>query len=162
MKEEITRRDDSQLSFEDTVVLSGTPSAVWRIISDPASLAMCIPGAEAVAQPTERTFEVEIRQGIHRFQLSLSGEIELTEVHEPEWILAEGTVYDSTTHSSINGIAGMEISPINPNSVELAYESHLDIHGGSASLPKDIMRMVIQSSLDEYFSNIQAILDDTA
>ena len=153
-------KDGIQLQFSDGKSIETSKPELWRHVSDPELLATCIPGAETVERITDRKYSVEIVRGISRLSLSLSGDIELVELQEPDWILAEGTAYDSKTHSDFTGTAAMEITRIDESTVELRYEAFLTFSGGSASLSPKILRAVVESDVDQYFENVQARVED--
>lgn len=143
------------LTFEDTVSIDATKRDLWNALSDPGVLAACIPGAESVERLSERRYSVDVRRGISRLTLSLSGEVELVEMREPDWVIAEGTAYDSKTHTEFDGIAAIELSQLDDRTVALDYEAHLTFTGGTASLSTKILRPVVEADVDRYFENVR-------
>lgn len=148
--------DGTQLSFADTVTIGTNTKQLWETISDPDVLARCIPGAERVEQLSERKYAVEVTRGISRLSLSFAGEIELVETHEPNWLLAEGSAYDSKTHTEFDGIAGMELVDAEDGTAELSYEAHLTFTGGTGTLTTTLLRPIVESDVNRYFENVKA------
>lgn len=149
-------RTGTELTFEDTVTIATTKEQLWELLSDPAVLAACLPGAENVERVNERRYTVEVARGISRLTLSISGEIELVEMDEPDWVLAEGTAYDSKTATDFEGVAAMEVASVDDELVDLRYEAHLTFTGGNASLSPRLLRSVVKSDVDRYFENVRA------
>jgi hypothetical protein len=152
--------DDSgkQLEFEDTVAIGTTKSEAWEFISDPENLVDCVPGAQEIERLSEREYTFEIVQGIARFTITLEGDVELVEMNEPDWIVADGHAYDGSTGSDFDVLAAMEMTETEEG-VDLAYRAELTMTGGVASIGARLARRVIRSNVEEYFENITAELD---
>ncbi|WP_418281706.1 CoxG family protein [Halorubrum sp. DTA98] len=149
----------TELEFTGTERIATTKAELWRNVSDPAVLATCIPGAESVERVSDREYEVEITRGITRLTISISGNIELVEMNEPNWILAEGTAYDSRTASEFGGTAAMELTETDDDVIELSYEAYLTFTGGTGSLTPGILRRVVESDVDRYFGNVKTTVE---
>lgn len=148
----------TELTVEDSVELSVpeeiTRADVWEICSDPAVLAECIPGAESVEQLSERRYRGTVTRGVHSITVSMDGEVELVEQHEPDWILAEGQAYDPRSHSDFNGLGAMEIEMINEGTVGIHYRLKVTLSGGVATVPARILRRIVDRDVGMYFENI--------
>jgi carbon monoxide dehydrogenase subunit G len=153
-----TRTDEeetgAQLEFEGAVEIEGTRDELWAFISDPENLVDCVPGAEEVQRRSDREYSFVVEQGIGRFTVTLDGEVELVEMDEPDFVVADGSAYDGGTGSTFEGLAAMEMSGDDP--VDLAYTAEMTFTGGVASLGARLVRRVIRSNVDEYFDNIRA------
>lgn len=151
--------DGKQLEFEDTVEIGTTKDEAWDFISDPENLVDCVPGAEDIERLSEREYTFEIVQGIARFTITLDGDVELVEMNEPDWIVADGHAYDASTGSDFDVLAAMEMTETDDATVELAYRAELTMTGGVASIGARLARRVIASNVEDYFDNIKAELD---
>ncbi|MEF8780311.1 MAG: SRPBCC domain-containing protein [Haloferacaceae archaeon] len=155
---------DGGMSFEDTVTLETTKDDLWAFISDPENLARCVPGAQEVERVSQRRYTCEIERGISRLTLSVSGEVEMVEMNEPDWILADGNAYDSTTGSEFDLLAAMEMTETDDGTVDLGYTAELSFTGGVAGiagLSEGLVRSVVESDVDTYFENIRAEVEPT-
>lgn len=149
---------DGGLSFEGAVRFDASKDDLWTFISDPENLVQCVPGADDVEQQSQRRYTFDITRGVSRLTLSVSGEAELIEMHEPDWIVADGNAYDSTTGSQFDVIAAMEMAETGNGSVDLGYTIDLTLTGGVAGvtgLTDGIVRSVVQSDMETYFENIR-------
>jgi carbon monoxide dehydrogenase subunit G len=151
--------EEPRLEFSDTVTVETTSEELWAYISDAENLAECIPGAESVERQTERHYTCEITRGISRVTVSLSGEFELVEMHEPEWIVMEGGGFDSTTGSDFDVLAAMEMTETDAGT-DLAYTAELYYSGGVARLGARLLGRVIRSDIETYFRNIKDNVED--
>lgn len=159
---DIATADDSgstSLQFEDTVVVPGTKERLWSVISDPEMLAQCVPGADDIEQVSKRKYTCEITRGISHLTVSLSGEVDLVELNEPDWVVASGTAHDPKTHSDFRMLAAMEMSALDERSVKLAYRAEVSFTGGVASLPNSMLRPILAADIDTYFENVQQAVE---
>lgn len=163
--DESESESDGGMSFEDTVTLETTKDDLWAFISDPENLAQCVPGAQEVERVSQRRYTCEIERGISRLTLSVSGEVEMVEMNEPDWILADGNAYDSTTGSEFDLLAAMEMTESDDGTVDLGYTAELSFTGGVAGiagLSEGLVRSVVKSDVDTYFENIRAEVEPSA
>jgi carbon monoxide dehydrogenase subunit G len=146
--------DESQLVFEESVEIPATKVDAWERISDPESLVECVPGAEDIERHSDREYTFEIVQTIGPFTVTLDGDVELVEMNEPDWIVADGSAYDDTTGSQFDVLAAMEMTEAG-ESVELAYRADLSMTGGVATVGARLARRVIGSNVETYFENVR-------
>lgn len=149
----------TSLEFEDSVVVQGTKEDIWSIISDPETLARCVPGADDVTRVSKRKYTCEITRGISHLTISLSGDVDLVEMNEPDWVVASGTAHDPKTHSDFELLAAMEMETLDDNSVQLAYSASVSFTGGVASLPNRMLRRIFASDIETYFENVRSAIE---
>lgn len=150
----------TELEFEDSLELEATKAELWAHISDPEILAACVPGAESVERLSERQYTVELTRGLGSLTISLSGEVELVEMDEPDWVVASGSAYDQRSHSEFEGLAAMEMTAIE-DGVVLDYRASMTFTGGVASLPTRIVDRVVRSDVDAYFENVRDVVTES-
>ncbi|MEF8771355.1 CoxG family protein [Halodesulfurarchaeum sp.] len=147
--------DRSKLEFVDTVSIETDKDTLWEFISDAENLAEVVPGAQSVTKHTERRYSLEIERGIGHVSVSLDGEFELVEMDEPDWIIAEGEAFDSTTGSTFDVLAAMEMAETEDGAVDLSYSAQLFYTGGVASLGARLLKKFIESDVNRYFENVK-------
>lgn len=150
-----TEADRPNLEFTDTVTIESDKQRIWTFISDAENLAAVIPGATSVSRQSKRRYSVEIERGISHVSISLDGEFELVEMDEPDWIIAEGEAFDSTTGSTFEVLAAMEMRDGEGDEAELSYTAQLFYTGGVASFGARLLRKVIESDVETYFQNVK-------
>lgn len=162
-EEEAADADDGAMTFEDVVTVGTSKDDLWTFVSNPENLAQCVPGAKEVERLSERRYTCEIELGVSRLTLSVAGEVELVEMNEPDWIVADGNAYDATTGSEFDVLAAMEMTAVDDRTVELAYSAELTFTGGVAGvagLTDGLVRSVVQSNMDTYFENVKAEVEE--
>ncbi len=151
-----TEAADGTLTFSDSVAIETTPEDLWSTISDPATLTECVPGAESIERVSERKYTVEITRGVSHLTVSLSGEAEFVEMNPPDSVVTSATAFDSKTGSDFDILAGMEITPIEDGTAELAYSAEVSISGGVGTMSSRLLRPIVNRDITTYFENIKA------
>ena len=148
--------EDELLEFSDTVEISTSAETLWETISDPATLTECVPGAESIERVSERKYTVEITRGVSHLTVSLSGEAEFVEMNPPDSVVTSATAFDSKTGSDFDILAGMEITPVDDGTAELAYSAEVSISGGVGTMSSRLLRPIVNRDISTYFENIKA------
>lgn len=148
----------TQLEFEGGVTVNAPQAELWERLSDPAFLAECVPGAESIDQRNEREYSVSVSRGISRLTISITGDVEIVDMEEPDWMLVEGRAYDSRTHSDFTGTAALEMSSMDGERTELSYKAYLTFSGGTAVLTSKLLRSIVESDVETYFENIHTLM----
>lgn len=152
--------DGKHLEFADTVTVASTKTELWEHIHDPAFIARCVPGIQSVEKMSEQLYTGEVSRGIGHLTLTVTGEVEIIDQHEPDWLITEGRAYDERTHTDFIGAAAMELEQLDDGTVDLAYEATLTFNGGGAALPTRLLRTIVESDVEAYFENIKAAAQD--
>ncbi|MFC7228670.1 SRPBCC domain-containing protein [Salinirubellus salinus] len=113
------------MSFADTVRLDTDRHQLWAAITDPETLATCIPGAESVERVSDREYTCEITRSVGRVAVSLRGEAQLVEVHPPDYVVTRGSAFDSKTGSDLEVLAAMELQEADDGRVALSYSAEV-------------------------------------
>lgn len=143
-----------RLEFADTVAIDTTKDALWETISDPEVLTVAVPGAESIERVSKTKYTVDIRIGVSHLNVALDGDVEFVEMNEPDWIVASGSAFDSTTGSDFDILAAMEMNE-NDSGTDLSYTAEVTYTGGVASLSKRLLRPIVKKNVNAYFDNIR-------
>ncbi|MFW6003647.1 MAG: CoxG family protein [Halanaeroarchaeum sp.] len=146
--------DGKRLEFADTVAIDTTKDALWATISDPEVLTVAVPGAESIERVSKTKYTVDIRIGVSHLNVALDGDVEFVEMNEPDWIVASGSAFDSTTGSDFDILAAMEMEE-NGSGTDLSYTAEVTYTGGVASLSQRLLRPIVEKNVNAYFDNIR-------
>jgi carbon monoxide dehydrogenase subunit G len=147
--------DRPHLDFSDTVSIDTDKETLWTFVSDAGNLADVVPGAQSVTQQSERRYAVELERGIGRVRVAIEGEVELVEMDEPDWVIAEGEGFDSTTGSTFELSAGMEMNERESGGTDLSYHAAVYYTGGIARVGAPMLKKLIRSDVERYFENVK-------
>lgn len=150
--------EQADLTFDGAVEMPTTKDHLWSVISDPAVLTECVPGAETVERLSERRYRADITRGLSKLTVSLSGEVEFVEMAEPDYVVASGSAHDSKTGSDLEVLAAMEIAEVDEG-VELIYSAEIDVTGGAAALSWNLLRPIVRNDIENYFDNVREAVE---
>lgn len=143
------------MEFEDSKVIETEKDHLWELVSDPEVLATCVPGAKEVNKLSETRYEGVIERGLAGVSVSLDGEVEITELDEPDYLSAEATGEDMKTNSRMDAVAEMDMTETDDGQTTLEYHVDMDFTGRLATLGARIVKRKISSDIDTFFDNIQ-------
>lgn len=143
------------LEFTGSRAVDGNRGNIWPKLQDPGFLAQCVPGAESVECVDERRFRLELSRGLSHLEISPSAEVTILESEKPEWMLVEGSGYEAKTHTEFRGTAILEMNCLEGDRVGLAYQAELSFVGGARLVTPKILRPIIKSDVDQYFTNVK-------
>lgn len=148
------------MSFADTVRIDTDRHRLWAAITDPETLATCVPGAESIEAVSEREYTCEIVRNVSKVTISLRGEAELVEVHPPDFVVTKGSAFDSKTGSHLEMLAAMELHEADDGCVDLSYSADVELTGGAGSVGERLLRPVLRRDVEAYFENVRDVVTD--
>lgn len=146
------------MEFEGEVTIDADKQRIWELISDPEILVECVPGAKEVNRVSENKYTGVIERGLAGVNISLDGEVEMTELNAPDNIVAEASGQDTRTNSRMDATAEMTITEEDEGST-LSYHIDMDFTGRLATLGSRIVKRKINSDINTYFDNLQEMAE---
>lgn len=143
------------LEFTGSRAVDGNRCDLWVKLQDPGFLGQCVPGSESVERVDEGTFRLELSRGLSHLEICPAAEVTILESEEPEWMVVEGSGYEAKTHTEFWGTAILEMTRIKDDLVNLAYQAELTFVGGARLVTPKILRPIIQSDVNQYFTNVK-------
>lgn len=143
------------MDFEDTIVIDADKAQLWELVSDPEVLVTCVPGAKEVNKLSETHYEGVIERGMAGINVALDGEVEITELDEPDFLAAEATGEDTKTNSRMDAVAEMEMEDAGDGQTSLVYYIDINFTGRLANLGARIVKRKIRSDISTFFDNLQ-------
>lgn len=143
------------MEFEGEFTVSAEPEVVWAVISDPAVLVECVPGAEDVQQVSEHEFEGTISQTVAGYEISLDGSVERVDLEPYESMTAVATGQDNRAGkwTNLEGRAEMELTPVEAGT-RVSYHVDMDVSGRLASLGARMLKPKLAADIDTFYDNI--------
>ena len=109
--------------IEDSFEVAAPQAVVWSAITDPAVMAPCIPGCEAIETLDDRNFRAQVKVKVGPIAANFVVEVAITEMVEPARI-------DSTTKGE-EGSRASTLTAENWVRLEQIGESHTRVRYGS-------------------------------
>lgn len=147
------------MEFEGEITINADKERIWELISDPEMLVKCVPGAKEVNRVSENKYTGVIQRGLAGVNVTLDGEVEMTELNPPDDIVAEASGQDTRTNSRMDATAEMTITEVDENESTLSYYIDMDFTGRLATLGSRIVKRKINSDINTYFDNLQEMAE---
>lgn len=148
------------MHFEDEVVLETDSETAWELVSDPEVLVTCVPGAEEIEKVSETQYRGTVKRGIAGINVSLDGEVTMTELDRPTYIAADASGEDSNTGSRLDADAEMTMTETGANETTLDYEIEMDFTGRLATIGARMTKRFINRDINTFFDNLKTQVED--
>ena len=147
------------MEFEDELTIDTNKEHLWSLVSDPAVLAECVPGAKKVERINDRQYEGVIERGVAGISMTLDGEVEMTELNEPNHLSAIARGEDNRSNSRMEADMCMKLTE-NGDGTSIEYFIDMDFTGRLASLGARIVKRKINSDIGTFFENLKERAED--
>jgi len=147
------------MEFEDELAIDTDKEHLWSLVSDPAVLVECVPGAKEVDRISDREYHGVIERGVAGISMTLDGEVEMTELDEPNRLSAIARGEDARSNSRMEADMYMELEE-NGDGTTIEYFIDLDFTGRLASLGARIVKRKINSDIGTFFDNLKERAED--
>ena len=145
------------MQLSGKIEIAASRKAVWKVLTDPHRVAECVPGDPQVEFIDERYFRVTARVGNAMFQTTVTVEIEVTELTEPERAKARATA--AVMGSPVSAAGTLELDELAPNLTRVTWEADLTLAGmlvGFAGMIQAPVQNGIDRTLECLKANIEA------
>ena len=88
--------------FEESFRVDAPPTAVWRVLDDPARLAACVPGCDEVVAEGADRFRVRLRVKVGPISTTQGLQLTVTERQSPVRLAAAGQGEDHSLASRVS------------------------------------------------------------
>ena len=143
------------MEFEDELVIDTDKEYLWTLVSDPEVLVECVPGAEEITRISELEYHGVVTLGLAGINLTLDGEVEMTEFDEPDRMSAIGRGQDRTTNSRMEADLTVDLLEGDDDGTTVSYYIDMDFTGRLASLGARIVKRKINSDINTFFDNLK-------
>jgi uncharacterized protein len=150
--------EDGRVDVTGTAVLHAPPDRVWAALTDPAVLAVSIPGCERLERSGPDAYQFTIVAGIGLLQSSYAGRIAVSDQDEPHSFLltAAGTGRGGTVRIR----ARFRLATGAGGSTELTYQAAGQVAGLLACAGQQVITGVARRMAGQFFRSVAARLQD--
>ncbi|QIM21578.1 carbon monoxide dehydrogenase subunit G [Phycicoccus sp. HDW14] len=142
------------MKITGTSTLDAAPDAVWRAILDPAVLARCIPGCEALTTVGEDRYAMTVTAGVAAIKGTYTGEVALTDMEKPSALRlkANGAGGPGTIDADVR----VHLTPSGAGGTDLAYEADATVGGTIGGVGQRMLAGVTRKMAGQFFSALDA------
>lgn len=147
------------MKLEGAALLPAPREQVWQLLTDPAFLAKCLPGAHELVPDGPGRYKVSLKMGIAAFSGSFEGSVELADQHPPEsfsmsvegrgapgFMKGKGTIVLREDHRQ------------GPNQTELRYSGEAQVGGVIASVGSRMVEAAAKKIVQQFFDTAADVL----
>ncbi len=131
---------------------------VWQALNDPAVLAQCIEGVEALEPDGENRFKGRLDAKVGPVRARFSGTVELTEIDPPSRyvLLGEGK---GGVAGFAKGSAEVRLAEAEDGTTILSYTARSQVGGKLAQLGARLVEGAARGYADGFFRNFKALVE---
>jgi uncharacterized protein len=150
--------EDGMVDLTGIAIMRAAPDRIWAALTDPAVLAVAIPGCERMARSGPDTYRFTIIAGIGPLRCRYNGRVRLCDQNEPRSF--------SLTASATGGAGTVRIrvrfglAAFAGSGTELTYTADGEIVGLLASAGPRVITAVAQRMAAEFFRSVDAQLQE--
>ncbi len=142
------------MKITGTSTLDAAPDAVWRAILDPAVLARCIPGCEALTTVGEDRYAMTVTAGVAAIKGTYTGEVALTDMQKPSALRlkANGAGGPGTIDADVR----VHLTPSGSGGTALEYEADATVGGTIGGVGQRMLAGVTRKMAGQFFTALDA------
>lgn len=146
--------------IEERFEVQAPVERVWRYLIDPASVVVCLPGAELLETQDERTFLGAIKVKVGPLSMSYKGQAKFTEVNEPEHLVRMvGEAREVGGSGSAKVTMVSKVAPLSAGGVEVVVNAEVDLVGKIVQFGRGMIEEVSRQLFRQFSTCVRQQLE---
>ncbi len=145
------------MQMSDTRQIAASPAEVYAALLNPEVLKACVPGAQEVTGSPQEGFEATVMQKVGPVKATFKGVVTLSEMVENEALTISGEGKGGAAGFA-KGSAEVRMAA-KDGGTELSYDVEAKVGGKLAQLGSRIIDGFAKKMADQFFSNLQQVLE---
>ena len=141
-------------------VLHAPPERVWAAITDPAVLAMVIPGCDSLTPLAQNRFALTLTLGVASIKGVYSGEVTLSDLRKPESLIMHAN--GSGGPGTIDTTVGVTLTPLTDGGTTVGYDADAMVGGMVGGVGQRVLAGVAKKTAGLFFAAIDDVLTGAA
>lgn len=137
-------------------VLHGTPDRVWAAITDPAVLAMVIPGCDALKPISENRFALTVTLGVASIKGAYAGEVAFADLVAPSSLTMRAA--GSGGPGTIDTTVAVTLTALPDGSTRVDYDADAMVGGMVGGVGQRVLAGVAKKTAGLFFAAIDDVL----
>jgi uncharacterized protein len=151
------------LRIEKTFQVNQSIDKVWALLSDPAKVASCVPGAQITEKVDDKTYKGAISVKVGPSVTDYKGEVQILRLdpqnHEIE---IQGKGQDVRGRGSASMTMTGKLAPLPGGATQVTSASEVNVVGILAQMGSRVITEVSNIMFDKFSQNFQALLQESA
>ncbi|QKE85651.1 carbon monoxide dehydrogenase subunit G [Arthrobacter sp. NEB 688] len=142
------------MKISGSSTLESPVEQVWAAILDPAVLARCIPGCEALRTVGEDRYAMTVTAGVAAIKGTYQGEVALTDMDKPSALTLRAN--GSGAPGTIDADVRVTLSPAANGGTDLSYDADATVGGTIGGVGQRMLAGVTKKMAGQFFSALDA------
>lgn len=155
----------TDMKLNGTALVPAAREKVWQALTDPAFLARCLPGAQALTPDGPGRYKVSLKMGIAAFSGKFDGSVQLSDEHPPESFRmavegrsAPGFLKGQGTITLHDGKPDARHAHKAPAETEVHYDGEAQVGGVIASVGSRMIEAAAKKIIRQFFDAVASQL----
>jgi uncharacterized protein len=138
------------MKISGTSTLEAPVDKVWEAILDPAVLARCIPGCEALSTVGEDRYAMSVTAGVAAIKGTYAGEVSLADKVAPHSLTMKAS--GAGAPGTIDADVKVRLTPSPAGGTELSYDADASVGGAIGGVGQRMLAGVTKKMAGQFFS----------
>jgi carbon monoxide dehydrogenase subunit G len=134
-------------------LLQATPSALWEMLMDPATLARIIPGVSSLEKLSENSFKSILQIKIGPVSGSFLGNVQLENLAEPKSFTLKAQQNSKIGNASAD--VRIQLDAVDEMRTAIAFDGDVKVSGMLASMGQRLLGGVANTLTKQFFTNLE-------
>lgn len=138
------------MKISGTSTLEAPVDKVWEAILDPAVLARCIPGCEALSTVGEDRYAMSVTAGVAAIKGTYAGEVSLADKDAPHSLTMKAS--GAGAPGTIDADVKVRLQPAAGGGTELSYDADASVGGSIGGVGQRMLAGVTKKMAGQFFT----------
>lgn len=138
------------MKIEESFVVRAPIDAVWRAITDPNVVGLCIPGCEEVEVIDGHTYRGRVRVALGPIKTRFNVVVEVTEEEEPSHVLSVTRGEEGGRASTLSAENMLRLHDLGSDGTEVFYSSDISLVGRLGNFGLGVMKKRAKILADQF------------
>jgi uncharacterized protein len=138
------------MKISGSTTLQAPVDKVWEAIQDPAVLARCIPGCEALSTVGEDRYAMSVNAGVAAIKGTYAGEVTLSDKVAPSSLTMKAS--GAGAPGTIDANVAVRFAPSATGGTELSYDADASVGGAIGGVGQRMLAGVTKKMAGQFFT----------
>ncbi|HUC61753.1 MAG TPA: carbon monoxide dehydrogenase subunit G [Alphaproteobacteria bacterium] len=148
------------MRIEGAFRIAAPRAEVWKRITDPALMASCVPGCEAIERQSPTRYGARVKLAVGPIKASFNLVVEVVREEPPERVRSTTRGEEGSRASIVSAENVVALVEIDPVTTEVSYSSDVSVTGRLGKFGLGVMRKKAESMGADFVAAFRARVED--
>ncbi len=149
------------MKIEETFTVAAPRDKVWRFITDPEVMGLCIPGCESIEVTGPTTYNAGVRVKVGPIKARFKLEVEVIEEVEPDRVISRTRGEEGSRASIVSAENVLRLSDADSGGTEIYYSSDIAIVGRLGKYGHGVMKKIVKKLCGKFADDFRERVEST-